>query len=54
MHNHDPRTPVLVGIGIVEQKEKDPAIAREAIALMNEAVRICPRASGRTGVRIEA
>ena len=39
MQNLDPRTPVLVGIGIVEQKEKDPARAREAIELMSDAVR---------------
>jgi acetyl-CoA C-acetyltransferase len=35
----DPRTPVLVGIGIVEQKLDDPAQASEAIELMIDAVR---------------
>ena len=39
MKGIDPRTPVLVGIGIVEQKEKDPAKAREAVQLMIDAVR---------------
>ncbi|MBP8925279.1 MAG: hypothetical protein KBG75_05460 [Pseudomonadales bacterium] len=39
MHKLDPRTPVLVGIGIVEQREKDPVRAHEAITLMSDAVR---------------
>lgn len=39
MEQIDPRTPVLVGIGIVDQKEKDPARAREAVQLMVDAVR---------------
>ena len=39
MHKLDPRTPVLVGIGIVEQREKDPLRAHEAITLMCDAVR---------------
>lgn len=43
----NPRTPVLVGIGIVEQKLEDPAAAEEAIALMIEAVR---RAGSDAGV----
>lgn len=54
MHNHDPRTPVLVGIGIVEQKEKDPAMAREAIALMNEAVRAAGADSGAPALLADA
>lgn len=36
----DPRTPVLVGIGVVQQKEKDPASAAEAVALMTRAAHI--------------
>ena len=39
MHKLDPRTPVLVGIGIVEQREKDPVRAHEAITLMSDAGR---------------
>ena len=39
MQELDPRTPVLVGIGIVEQKIDDPAQAVEAIDLMIDAVR---------------
>jgi acetyl-CoA C-acetyltransferase len=39
MQGIDPRTPVMVGIGIVDQKEKDPARAREAVQLMIDAVR---------------
>lgn len=35
----DPRTPVLVGIGLVQQKCEDPLQAREAIDLMIDAVR---------------
>ena len=30
----DPRTPVLVGVGVVQQREEDPANAREPIELM--------------------
>jgi acetyl-CoA C-acetyltransferase len=37
MNPLDPRTPVLVGIGIVEQREKDPARSREAVELMIDA-----------------
>lgn len=40
MHSMDPRTPVLVGIGAVQQQEQDPACAREAIGLMIEATRM--------------
>src|SRR5512139_1066564 len=43
MQGIDPRTPVLVGIGIVEQKEKDPARALEAWQLMADAVRAAGR-----------
>jgi acetyl-CoA C-acetyltransferase len=35
----DPNTPVLVGIGIVSQRQEDPSAASEAIALMIEAVK---------------
>ncbi|MFM7783925.1 MAG: hypothetical protein ACKPE6_04665, partial [Gammaproteobacteria bacterium] len=39
MDRIDPRTPVLVGIGVVQQKEQDPALAREAVDLMIDAAR---------------
>ncbi len=35
----DPRAPVLVGVGLVQQKETDPLKAREPLALMIEAVK---------------
>jgi acetyl-CoA C-acetyltransferase len=34
----DPRTPLLVGVGAVTQRESDPARAREALALMGVAL----------------
>lgn len=42
----DPRTPVLVGIGVVQQKEKDPARAEEAVALMARAARLAGEDAG--------
>ncbi len=39
MSELDPGTPVLVGIGIVEQRQDDPGLALEAIELMIDAVR---------------
>lgn len=42
----DPRTPVLVGVGAVQQKEKDPARAEEAVALMTRAARLAGEDSG--------
>ena len=50
MSELDPRTPVLVGIGIVEQREDDPGLALEPIALMIDAVR---RAGADAGVTAE-
>ncbi len=38
MSELDPRTPVLVGIGIIEQRQDDPGLALEPIALMIDAV----------------
>ena len=38
MNNVAPSTPVLVGVGIVAQREQDPARAREAVALMSDAL----------------
>ena len=38
MKNVAPSTPVLVGVGIVSQREQDPASAREAVALMSDAL----------------
>ena len=35
----DPRTPVLVGIGLVMQREDDPGLALEPVGLMIEAAR---------------
>ncbi len=46
----DPRTPVLVGIGVVQQKEKDPSVAREAVALMSAAARLAGADSGAPGL----
>jgi acetyl-CoA C-acetyltransferase len=34
----DPRTPVLVGVGAVTQREEDPARAQEPLALMRDAL----------------
>lgn len=34
----DPRTPVLVGVGAITQREEDPARAQEPLALMGEAL----------------
>ena len=50
MADLDPRTPVLVGIGIVEQRLDDPALASEPIALMIDAVR---RAGADAGITAE-
>jgi acetyl-CoA C-acetyltransferase len=41
-----PRTPVLVGVGVVNQRERDPRKAREPIELMIEATRRAGRDSG--------
>src|SRR5262245_47977200 len=35
----DPRTPVLVGVGAVQQREDDPRQAHEPVQLMVEALR---------------
>ena len=51
----DPRTPVLVGVGVVQQREDDPARADEPLALMERAIRRAgedagdPRLLARTG-----
>ncbi|MGI9589790.1 MAG: hypothetical protein ACR2P8_00365, partial [Myxococcota bacterium] len=34
----DPRTPVLVGVGVVQQREEDPARAAEPLELMARAL----------------
>src|SRR5690349_12689787 len=34
-----PQTPVLVGIGVVQQKERDPGRGKDALGLMIDAVR---------------
>jgi acetyl-CoA C-acetyltransferase len=41
-----PRTPVLVGIAQVEQREKDPRAAREPLELMVEATRLAAEDAG--------
>ena len=41
-----PHTPVLVGIGVVQQKERNPAHAKDALALMIDAVRAAGADSG--------
>lgn len=46
MDRIDPKTPVLVGIGVVQQKEQDPALAREAVGLMVDAARTAGADSG--------
>ncbi|MCG3171386.1 MAG: hypothetical protein CALGDGBN_02998 [Pseudomonadales bacterium] len=46
MHSIDPRTPVLVGIGTVQQQERDPARAHEAVQLMIDAVHAALADSG--------
>jgi len=54
MSELDPRTPVLVGIGIVQQKEKDPARAREAVQLMIDAVQAAGVDCGVPGLPAQA
>jgi acetyl-CoA C-acetyltransferase len=44
----DPRTPVLVGVGAVQQREEDPAQAREPVELMIAALE---KAAGDAGSR---
>jgi acetyl-CoA C-acetyltransferase len=41
-----PRTPVLVGIAQVEQRERDPLRAREPLALMTEATQLAAEDAG--------
>lgn len=50
MSDLDPRTPVLVGAGIVTQREDDASIAEEPLALMLEATRRAGHDSGRPDV----
>jgi acetyl-CoA C-acetyltransferase len=54
MSDLDPRTPVLVGTGIVQQKEKDPARAREAVQLMIDAVQAAGVDCGVPGLPAQA
>ena len=42
----DPRTPILVGVGQVEQRAADPAAAREPVALLADAARAAAADSG--------
>lgn len=45
--NLDPRTPVLVGVGVASRREADPTRALEALELMIEAVRAAGQDAGR-------
>jgi acetyl-CoA C-acetyltransferase len=42
----DPRTPVIVGVGQLDQRTADPAAAREPVALLADAVRLAATDSG--------
>ena len=46
----DPRTPVVVGVGQVEQRVTDPATAREPVALLADAARAATTDSGASGL----
>jgi acetyl-CoA C-acetyltransferase len=48
------QTPVLVGIGVVQQKERDPARGKDALELMIEAVRAAGADSGAPEILTEA
>src|SRR5438128_1737939 len=50
----DERTPVLVGVGMVEQREEDPADAVETLELMLRAVRAAGDDAGRRGAALLA
>jgi acetyl-CoA C-acetyltransferase len=49
----DERTPVIVGVAQVEQREDDPAVAREPLALMLEAVRAAATDCGNPSILAE-
>jgi acetyl-CoA C-acetyltransferase len=42
----NPNTPVLVGIGVISQRQEDPTAAKEAIALMVDATRAAAADAG--------
>ena len=46
----DPRTPVVVGVGQVEQRVDDPATAREPVALLADAARAAEADAGVAGL----
>jgi acetyl-CoA C-acetyltransferase len=46
----DPRTPVIVGVGVVSQRSDEPAGGLEAVALMVEAARAAGEDSGTPGL----
>lgn len=46
MSKLNPNTPVLVGIGVISQRQEDPAAAKEAIALMIDAIRAAAADTG--------
>jgi acetyl-CoA C-acetyltransferase len=54
MHSIDPRTPVLVGLGTVQQQERDPAMAQEPVQLMIAAVRAAAADCGSPGLAATA
>lgn len=46
----DPRTPVLVGVGLVQQRSHDPSLGRDALGLMLDAVRAASADAGHEAV----
>src|SRR5580700_1700732 len=46
MSKLNPNTPILVGIGVISQRQEDPAAAKEAIALMIDATRAAAADAG--------
>src|SRR5688572_9035574 len=49
-----PHTPVLAGIGVVQQKERDPARSKDALELMIDAVRAAGEDCGAPGLLCKA
>jgi acetyl-CoA C-acetyltransferase len=49
-----PRTPVLVGAAQLSQRAEDPALAREPIALMEDALRLAADYAGAPGLLARA
>jgi acetyl-CoA C-acetyltransferase len=49
-----PRTPVLVGAAQLSQRAEDPALAREPIVLMRDALRLAAEDAGAPGLLARA